>query len=594
MGLSGQQNNGLGPKNTFSEDILSLEVCGPDEEHLSVIDVPGIFKKTTQGVTTRADMHMVKTLVHTYIKNSRSVMLTVAPANVDITTQEILDMAEEADPEGQRTLGVLTKPDLVDKGAEKAVTDLIDGKRHQLSLGWCLVRNPGQQESSDPSTDRHSLERDFFTHTIPWNTLEKDRVGIPSLQARLRKILTAHIRREFPKASSFIQTYISLMIYEAEIATTAEQSRYLIEIATRFQEVTALALGAKYGADDLFDNNPSLRLATAVVNRNEVLSEVAEKRGHTYEFKNGILSEVEKDELSVQGDVSSVEDDDDDDVDVDVDVDVTRLTDSHPELEDIMHETEGLAKPIAQGVRSWLTKVYRTSRGFELGTFDSSLLAITMKSQSSKWNGLALGYISDIVTIAHSFIFDLLRLLCPNERVRSGLISVLMDELVERYKKAFDQIKFILHVERTGTPMTLNHYFNDNLENCRQERVRQTMKEKSFDDCSHGTVVRLDDIITNRSLSNVEHVVQDLHDILRSYYKVSRKRFVDIVCMQGADYHVISGPLTPLKLFSPAFVGDMTVEQLAEIAGEDAVLKQKRERLRKEIEDLETGKKIMI
>jgi len=120
------------------------------------------------------------------------------------------------------------------------------------------------------------------------------------------------------------------------------------------------------------------------------------------------------------------------------------------------------------------------------------------------------------------------------------------------------------------------------------------MKEKSFDDCSHGTVVRLDDIITNRSLSNVEHVVQDLHDILRSYYKVSRKRFVDIVCMQGADYHVISGPLTPLKLFSPAFVGDMTVEQLAEIAGEDAVLKQKRERLRKEIGDLETGKKIMI
>ena len=114
-----------GSKGTFSSDVLRLEISGPREDHLSVIDVPGIFKRTTSGVTTKSDMEMVGRMVHGYMKNPRSVMLTVVPANVDIATQEILEKAEELDPDGIRTLGVLTKPDLVDKGAEKNVIVLL-------------------------------------------------------------------------------------------------------------------------------------------------------------------------------------------------------------------------------------------------------------------------------------------------------------------------------------------------------------------------------------------------------------------------------------------------------------------------------------
>jgi hypothetical protein len=186
---------------TFSDDVFCLEVCGPEQEHLSVIDVPGIFKRTTSGVTSKADMQMVKSMVQGYMENPRSVILAVIPANVDIATQEILEMAEEVDPDGQRTLGVLTKPDLVDKGAEHAAMDLIEGRRHQLALGWHLVRNLGQQESSDPGIDRHALERSFFMRQSPYNNLDKEKVGIPALKVRLQEILTAHTRREFPKVS---------------------------------------------------------------------------------------------------------------------------------------------------------------------------------------------------------------------------------------------------------------------------------------------------------------------------------------------------------------------------------------------------------
>ena len=105
-----------------------------------------------------------------------------------------------------------------------------------------------------------------------------------------------------------------------------------------------------------------------------------------------------------------------------------------------------------------------SSRGFELGTFDSSILATTMKVQTTKWAAIALGYISDIATIVHRFIDRVLQSICSEAQVKSELLSALMDGLTERYHKAIDQVRFLLDVERTGTPMTLNHYFNDTLE----------------------------------------------------------------------------------------------------------------------------------
>jgi hypothetical protein len=123
--------------------------------------------------------------------------------------------------------------------------------------------------------------------------------------------------------------------------------------------------------------------------------------------------------------------------------------------------------------------------------------------------------------------------------------------------------------------------------------MRDNVAKKSIDGCKHGTVVRLDDIMQNHSMSNTEYIVQDLHDILESYYKVARKRFVDVVCMQGTDHHLITGPNSPLKLFSPAFVIDMSTEQLEEVAGEDIALKRKRKQLQKELLNLEAGRKIL-
>jgi hypothetical protein len=186
-------------RRNLSDDILRLEIAGPDQEHFSVIDVPGIFRKPTEGETTMDDIAMVNDMIHTFMANPRSVILTVVPGNGDIALQDILQKAKDIDPKGTRTFGILTKPDLVDKGGEDTVIKLLEGEAHKLRLGWHLLRNPGQAELTSASEDRNAIENRFFEHERPWNQLDKEKVGIAALRNKLQEILGDHIRHEFPK-----------------------------------------------------------------------------------------------------------------------------------------------------------------------------------------------------------------------------------------------------------------------------------------------------------------------------------------------------------------------------------------------------------
>ena len=228
--------------------------------------------------------------------------------------------------------------------------------------------------------------------------------------------------------------------------TKDQQYKYLLELATRFQRVTTLALQAHYGSDSIFRSNPGLKLATAVVRRNESFSKDVLAKGHTMNFKQDAVDP----DTEVTNDVERLGD--------------VRYYENHQDLDDIMEEDTQISLPKAKGIKNWLEDVYTTSRGFELGTFDVAILPVIWQAQSANWDALAIGYINDIVSLVHTFIADLLSGICKYERIRRGLHSVLLDNLTVRYKKSMDHVHFILFVEREGTPLTTNHYFAENLE----------------------------------------------------------------------------------------------------------------------------------
>lgn len=87
-----------------------------------------------------------------------------------------------------------------------------------------------------------------------------------------------------------------------------------------------------------------------------------------------------------------------------------------------------------------------------------------MRKQSAKWPNFTLGYISDIITIVHLFILTALEVACVDQRVCRRLKTRLMDKLLSKYQDAIKQVYFILDIERNSTPLTLNHCFNDSLQ----------------------------------------------------------------------------------------------------------------------------------
>lgn len=589
-------------QSTFSDDVLKIELRGRDKTNLTVIDVPGIFRSPTEGVTTKDDMSLVRGMVLRYIENSRTIILAVIPANVDVATQEIIELAAEVDPSGERTLGVLTKPDLVDKGAEQDIIDLVRGKRHELKLGYCVVRNRSQQDRGVSPADRHRTEQAFF-QTQPWASLGKDRVGISALYPRLRDLLSQITRREFPKVTREISKHLTAC--EEELSslgpsreTPEQQRRYLLDIAVKFQEVTSHALEARYGRSPHLKQNKFLRLATILVDLNSVFSEDVEKRGHTVDF-NTTMSSLEKalppklvltkrrtsslDGGFVKfGDESAMEPEDE-----------------YPELSDVLPGSCTLPWPESQDILVWIDRSYRASRGFELGTFDPSILTTLFQEQSVNWEGLAMSYIKLAISSVHRFCDTLLQLLCVEDRVKSTLWSLLADKLLKRYKKTVDHVKFILQTERAGTLLTTNHYFSENLEKVRLNRLREAETQQDTEPheapaINQPSSMTLENVVQTTSIGNIRHTVRDIHDILSSYYEVARKRFVDTVCMQATDYHLVTGPDTPLGVFSSGFVVDLTNDQLKMIAGEDETSIQRRRAVAKEIESLIEGRRILI
>ncbi|CAG8902290.1 unnamed protein product [Penicillium egyptiacum] len=602
MGLSSFDNDG---KPTFSNNVLCLEICGPDEEHLSVIDVPGIFKNTTPGRTTKNDIAMVRNMVLRYMQNRWSIMLTVVPANVDIATQEIIELAREVDPPGERTLRILTKPDLVDKGAEDKVIDLIEDQNASGQLGSVLVRNLGQQQLEDGNVNRDA-EEEFFRQTAPWNRLRAENFGIRALKNRLQDVLASTVRREFPSVRKEVNKKLkaskdTLRSLGDERETAEQQQRLLLGVVATFQDITQQALTTNYGIREIFDD-PELRLATLVANRNSDFAHDLTTRGHEYAFKPGSgdkstdhKGEGERDDKEENGD--GLEQKFGDDGTPEAQSILSRKVTENGDLHEILHEGAPIECSIRAGITEWISKLYGDARGFEIGTFNHVLLSTLMKKQSAKWPNLAQGYVSDVISYVHRFIQKALLAACPDSEMSSSILSLLMDELMDNYRQAISVADFLLGIERAGTPMTLNHYLNDNLQKCREKRFQDALAKKAFTvEFPQGDekAVRLGDVHHQDHMSNFDHTVQDIHDILESYYKVARKRFVDNVCMQATDHYLVTGPKSPMKLLSPAWVNSLSTDQLEEIAGEDAVTRRRRQQLRKEIRHLESGRKALM
>ena len=101
----------------------------------------------------------------------KSVILAVSPANVDLANSDSLKLARSVDPQGRRTLGVLTKLDIMDAGTN--ALDILTGRVYPLKLGFIGVVNRSQQDiiSEKSMTDALDSESEFFKNHAAYRNI---------------------------------------------------------------------------------------------------------------------------------------------------------------------------------------------------------------------------------------------------------------------------------------------------------------------------------------------------------------------------------------------------------------------------------------
>ncbi|KAF1528459.1 Dynamin-2, partial [Eudyptes sclateri] len=193
---------------------INLRVYSPHVLNLTLIDLPGITKVPV-GDQPQDIEYQIKDMILQFISRESSLILAVTPANMDLANSDALKMAKEVDPQGLRTIGVITKLDLMDEGTD--ARDVLENKLLPLRRGYIGVVNRSQKDIDGKKDIRAALaaERKFFLSHPAYRHMA-DRMGTPHLQKVLNQQLTNHIRETLPSLRSKLQSQLLSLEKEVE------------------------------------------------------------------------------------------------------------------------------------------------------------------------------------------------------------------------------------------------------------------------------------------------------------------------------------------------------------------------------------------
>jgi len=180
--------------------VLRLHVAGAPS--LTLVDLPGVTRVPVRGQPDDIG-DKIKRLCQQFARNPRAVLLCVSAANADLATSEALVLAREVDRAGDRTIGVLTKTDLMDPGTDCA--SILRNEVFPLRLGYVAVVCRGQRDLDEGGTvaAAQSRERTFFaSHEVYGAPRHRELLerscGIAVLAQKLSALLVAATREAAP------------------------------------------------------------------------------------------------------------------------------------------------------------------------------------------------------------------------------------------------------------------------------------------------------------------------------------------------------------------------------------------------------------
>jgi GTPase SAR1 family protein len=511
MGISNTDTSDPSAR-AFAKDTLSIEIEGPSRPQLTLVDIPGLIQTSTKGVSD-ADVDLVANITDHYISQPRTICLAVVSATHDAANQPILRKVRQVDPQGDRTLGIITKPDRLPagSGSESKFLELARNEDVFFKLGWHVLKNRSYEEGSFSLAERNSSEARYFSNSN-FRSLPKEKLGIDKLRTRLSLLLFEHVKQELPKLRQDLEE--ALREAEEELAklgdcrsNSAECKAYLSQLSLDYYELCKAAVNGHYEGNYFYDNSdevfsqskiPVARLRAVVQKMNTEFYDTIRKRGHKFQINMADDSDTQDTILNPSDDGP------------------TRLS-----------RNEAL---------DWVRNVLVRTRGKELvGNFNPLLIGELFWEQSCGWKQFAVDHIEDVSRVCEKFLGALLDHKSPGD-VKSRLwSSKIRDALKARRQAALRELDLIMEDNKTF-PINYNHYYTDTVRKRREERTKKLVTQSLESGVQHttlpgyhpthtsasidiGTVVAN---ITKRSDPNMEKFsCEEALDCLFAIYKVS-------------------------------------------------------------------------
>ncbi|XP_014856418.1 PREDICTED: dynamin-1 isoform X11 [Poecilia mexicana] len=193
---------------------INLRVYSPHVLNLTLVDLPGMTKVPVGDQPADIEAQ-IRDMLLQFVTKENCLMLAVSPANSDLANSDALKIAKEVDPQGMRTIGVITKLDLMDEGTD--AKDILENKLLPLRRGYIGVVNRSQKDIDGKKDINAAMaaERKFFL-THPAYRHLAERMGTPYLQKVLNQQLTNHIRDTLPGLRAKLQSQLLSIEKEVE------------------------------------------------------------------------------------------------------------------------------------------------------------------------------------------------------------------------------------------------------------------------------------------------------------------------------------------------------------------------------------------
>ncbi|KAF2166820.1 hypothetical protein M409DRAFT_54601 [Zasmidium cellare ATCC 36951] len=549
----------------FSRNVLSVEIEGPDRRPLTLVDLPGWINTPTMH-HTEEDMKLIQQLIGDYIKQERTVILAVISAKSDLATQTILTKCQEVDPNGRRTLGIITKPDTVPAGSdsEKDWLEVARNRNIPLELGWHILKNRSYEERRVSFESRNKIEKDFFKRGA-YKTIPPNAKGIDALGERVSELLYDILKRELPKLlteadARYHETVNELKQLGQQRSTLDEQRKVLTSASVDFFQIVQNAYDGSFkGA---FFGNRSLEgyrfLRSTVAGYQEEFTAQMQMYGAKFRI-------YETQDSGGTHKPDSIE----------------------RTLSEQYKFARKLQKEMKRGeVDEWAMSVYLSTRGLDLpGTFDSALVGRLFQEMSAHWDEIAQEHITIIDTLCRQLVKAAIHF-ATSDDLAKNIWKRLDLVLKRRFGNAHRELKRLID-DKNGPLTIYDPYYADTVQRLHDHKINNELEQ------AKALAVHPPANATSTTVFGLQHQSQPLQQMrkLDNNVLAARKAVDHMIVILNKRLETFAENVTQQVIernllkdlaeatFSPKIVQKYTDEMVSELAVESKFVTLKRTQL---------------